>query len=456
MTLPQRLLETLSALSVPSRYCVAYSGGRDSHVLLDAMAGLRDRLPAPVAALHVDHGLQPGSGQWAGHCERVCRQLGLSLRVLSLQLEQVPGRSLEELARQARYRALARAMRSGEMLLTAHHQEDQAETVLLQLLRGAGPAGLAAMPRVTAFGPGRHLRPLLEEPAAELAAYAARRRLAWVEDPSNRETGFDRNYLRREVMPLLRQRWPALGRTLSRSARHCAEVQGLVDGFAAADLARLQDPDSGALSLPGLAALAPDRARALLRAWIRKSGFRLPDTARLERIRLEMTGAGKDRNPLVHWPGAEVRRYRERLYLMPPLPPIDRGLALAWEGTGMLQLPAGLGRLRATPGDGGLARRHWEGGRVEVRFQHQGERLRLPGRAGSRRFSHFCQQHAIPPWQRPRLPLVFIDGHLAAVADLVCCEPFAAARGEPGVQLQWQRGPWCLPAQAPESPPFST
>ncbi len=434
-----RLRETLATLPGNRRYLLAYSGGRDSCVLLHSLAGLAGRLSAELRVLHVDHRLQPASAGWARHCERVCADLGVDCEILPLGPFRQKGQSPEAQAREARYRVLAEHLGPDEVLMTAHHRDDQAETVMLQLLRGAGPAGLAAMPAVCRFGPGYLARPLLQFTRSELEAYATEHDLQWVEDPSNQDTGLDRNYLRQRVMPLLEARWPACSRTLSRSARHCAEAQALIDEKAAADMAPLVDAASRSLSSSGVAALAPPRGRAVLRRWISDNGFPLPGSARLDRVLHEMTGAARDRNPLVHWPHTEVRRYRDRLYLMPPLAHHDPDQVLGWDGVAALQLPGGLGQLRLVQGPGGLARRCWPVSGVEVRFRHAGERLRPAQRANSLSFKKLFQQHAVPPWLRSRIPLLYIDGKLAAVADLCVCQPFAAAGEEPGLRVVWDK-----------------
>jgi tRNA(Ile)-lysidine synthase len=330
-------------------------------------------------------------------------------------------------------------MGPGDILLTAHQQDDQAETVLLQLLRGAGPRGLAAMPQFAPFGPGYQARPLLEFSRRQLRVYALEHRLDWIEDASNQDIGFDRNYLRQRVLPLLRERWPALGRTLSRSAQHCAEAQGLIDELTAPDLDRLLDQKEGTISVSGLKALSPAHGRAVVRSWIGNAGFPLPDSTHLNRLIVEMTGAGVDRNPLVRWPGVEVRRYRDQLFLMPPLTPVAPGLILNWTQDSPLLLPAGLGRLTVDQGIGGIDHARWTGAGVQVRFQRPGGRLRLPGRDHSQSFKNFFQQKAIPPWQRNRIPLIFVDGELAAVADLCICTPFQHRTGRPGVRIRWER-----------------
>ena len=434
---PDRLLEILERLPEASRYLIAYSGGRDSHVLLHALSLLRDRVAVTLEAIHIDHGLQPESRVWATHCERVCLELRVPCHTVVVGILPEKGKSTEAIARTARYQAIIARMQAGDMLMTAHHQDDQAETVLLQLLRGAGPAGLAAMSEFDAFGTGHRARPLLGFSREELAAYAMEHRLKWIEDPSNRDTRFDRNYLRDEVMPAIAGRWPSLGRTLSRSARHCAEAQGLIEGMARIDLSGLLDDETGTLSVDGLCGLPGPRARAVLRAWIRGRGFELPDTARLDRILREMTGAARDRNPLVHWPGVEVRRYRQRLHLLQPQGALAPDLEIDWDLRRPLELPAGLGVLHLKMQPACLPQGHHHMGRV--RFRPRGERVKPAGKPGSQSFKNFFQQRAVPPWERGRIPLLYLDGELAAVADLCVCEPSSQGWVPGLMRLVWKR-----------------
>ncbi len=452
----QRLLEIVSTFPKASCWWVAYSGGLDSQVLLHALAALRSHaVIPPIRALHVHHGLQPEADAWAEQCRRYCEQQEIPLRVLPVTVAPARGESLEAVAREQRYRAFAEQMGAGDLLLTAHHQDDQAETVLLQLLRGSGLAGLAAMPACAAFGPGHHVRPLLGFARTQLAEYARAEGLSWVEDPSNRNRAFDRNYLRQEVIPLLARRWPSLGRTVSRTARHCAEAQRLIDGLAATDLAQL--PRKGnRLEVAGLAALPAPRARAVLRAWIRDCGLPLPDAAHLDRVLGEVVTARPDRNPVVRWPGAELRRFRGRLWLSPPLPAFDPAAVLEWDGEAPLELPAGLGRLCVESGGGGIAQQAWRDGKIRVHYRAGGERCRPVGQDMTRSLKKLFQERGIPPWLRERVPLITIDGELAAVGDLWLCRPFQAAAGEASVILRWERRPDGLLQAEEEIPPFNT
>jgi tRNA(Ile)-lysidine synthase len=419
---------------------VALSGGLDSQVLLHLLSQLRSEYSAELHVVHVNHGLQADADQWATACEERCRELQIPITSLSVDVAPAQGESLEAVARQERYGAIASRMGEGDILFTAHHQDDQAETLLLQLLRGSGPSGLAAMPYISTFGPGFHARPLLEFPRDELREYALAQGLGWVEDQSNQDTSFDRNYLRQRVIPLMRERWPSLGRTLSRSARHCAEAHGLIDSLAQEDLARISEPEEEGLPISELKPLPAPRIRALLRTWIREQGFPLPDTVRLDRVLSEVIPAAEDRSPEVQWPGTMVRRFQDRLYLVSPQQPLDPDTVLEWDGESPLELPAGLGVLSVEQGTEGISRATWSSAAsIQVHFRGGGERCCPAGQSGSRSLKKLFQERGVPPWRRERMPLISVDGELAAVGDISICEPFAAREGEPAVQLRWDR-----------------
>ncbi|WP_051301999.1 tRNA lysidine(34) synthetase TilS [Sedimenticola selenatireducens] len=433
---PDHLLNTLSKFSLPTGYLIGFSGGMDSHVLLYAMVVLGERLPAPLRAIHVDHGLQSQSTTWAGHCQSVCRKLNIPLETFSLQLKPIKGESLEAVAREARYGVLAREIRPGEMLLTAHHQDDQAETLLLQLLRGAGLSGLAAMPELTRFDKGIHARPLLDSTRNELTRYATDVGLHWIEDASNQDIEFDRNYLRHQVVPLLKARWPAMSRTLSRSAGHCAEADRLIEALLSRELEQIHDPADGTLCVSLLNALPAGQLAALLRLWIGRSGYALPGSAILERIITEVLGSRLDGNPLVSWRGAEIRRYRDRLYLMSPLPSFDPCHSLVWRGESELSLPAGLGTLRFQDNQG-VAGVSPEPGRYRIRFRQGGETCRPLGRGINKKIKHLLQEAGVLPWMRERVPLLEVDGEIAEIIGVCRCEPDGQAPIFRHLKITW-------------------
>lgn len=421
--------------------CVAVSGGVDSVALLHAAARLASGAPSLcLRALHVDHGLQAASGEWAGACGTLCAALGVPLEVLRLELAPAPGASVESEARAARYDALAGALQAGELLLTAHHADDQLETVLLQLLRGAGVRGLAAMPRAAPLGAGSHLRPLLDVERRALEAYAHDAGLSWVEDPMNIEARFDRAFLRQKVLPVLRGRWPAAATTVGRTARHLAQAQELLDALAAKDAdGRLE---GGRLEIAALSGLSRPRQVNLLRWWIASRGLGMPSAARLEAILDDLVPARRDAQPLVSWPDGEVRRYRGRLYGMRPLgPPPPAG----WHGcvvpTETIELPCGLGSLALEPATGQGIATDALSGRLEVSFRSGGESLRPAGRDSARALANLFQEAGVVPWMRSRVPLLRDTGRVVAVAGLWIAEGYAARDGQPGAVPRWRRGP---------------
>ncbi len=437
---PEYLWSRLQSWGTPGRYLVAYSGGGDSQALLAALAALRPRLGAPLAAMHVCHGLEVGAGAWIEHCGRCCGQLDVPLTLLEVVVDPQRGESLEAVARIRRYRALARSMRAGDLLLTAHHQEDQAETLLLQLLRGSGVGGLAAMPGLAPFPPGLLGRPLLGVRRAELRRYAEASGLDWVEDPSNQDLGRDRNFLRHRVLPRIAERWPAWSQTLARSAGHCAEAKGLIEALARGSLEGCRGALPWTLSIPSLAALEVALRRAVLRQWILDQGLPPPDARHLERILGEVMGAAGDRNPLVAWPGCEIRRYRHQLFALSPLPAPPRGV-LDWTGE-RLTLPAGLGEIRALPVEGpGVAPRLWQQASRRVTFGAGELCCRPRGQDHHRSLKKLYQGQGVPAWLRPYLPLVLLDAELVAIGDGWSCEgPWSTPRG--GIALSWVGHPW--------------
>lgn len=433
---PADLAARLSALPDVRRLRVAYSGGRDSHVLLHALARLRAELP-PLEAVHVDHGLQADSPAWARHCAAVCAALDVPLVSLQVAAHPRAGESPEAAARRARYAALAERMMPGDCLLTAHHQDDQAETLLLQLLRGGGPHGLAAMAELSAFAGGWHARPLLGVAGEELQRYAEAEALRWIEDPSNADPTFDRNYLRHAVMPRLEARWPAAARILARGARHQAEAAQLLDEVASQDLA-LCRADGHSLHISALIGLSPARRRNVLRYWLKSRGYPPPDSVRLAQIEETLLQARPDRMPAVHWPGVAVRRYRDRLFALPPRPAVDSALRLPWDMTTLLPLPDGTTLSAVAVCGAGVKAALCRQQAVTVRYRQGGEHCRPGPRAAERTLKHLLQEAGVPPWERERLPLIFVGDRLAAVADYWVCAPCGADGDEPGLRIAWQ------------------
>lgn len=419
---------------------VALSGGADSAGLLIAVSSLgRSFRGLRLRAVHIDHGLQPAAHGFRQVCAALCTELGIPLEVIAATVQTASGASVEAAARDARYAALQAELRPGECLLTAHHARDQAETLLLQALRGSGLKGLSAMPMCRPFGRGWHLRPVLEVPQAELLEFGARSSAASIPDPMNEDLRFDRNYLRRQVWPLIEARWPGSAAALSRTARHAAEAQQLLDRAAAVHVSRLRDGE--ALSVPGLRALPSSERINVLRFWLSESGVEPPSTARLTEALRQILDAQGDHLPAIVWGERSLRRYRQRVFITDAQPPRLEG-ARSWrvESGSRIDLGPNLGTLCWVVQSGGLDAACLPDSLI-VRRREGGESLRPAPKAKTQTVQHLCQSYGVLPWMRDALPLVFADHDLIAVADLWLDAPRRAGLKSPGLEIRWDEAP---------------
>ena len=421
--LPDHLANELAALP-PGPLCVGYSGGLDSLALLHALASLPEARARGLGAIHVDHGLHADSADWALHCQATAASLQLPLRIVRVAVPRERREGLEAAARAARLDAFRRHLPAGATLVLAHHADDQTETVLLKLLRGAGPEGLRGMRKWRPLGEHALWRPLLALPRTVLQAYANAQALQWIDDPSNADLRHARNFLRHTVLPGLRARWPRLDVAIGHVARWQAAAAEQLDRDTAAALAQLQGLDPATLDWAGWLALGDALRPLTLRAWLRGLDLPAPEHVHIDQLERQLRGAQDDRNPCVGWAGAELRRYRDRLYALAPQSPPPQDWEQAWDGTGTLDLPPGCGRLSlsATP-QAPLA--------LTVRLRRGGERLRPQTHAHTRELRDLLQQAGVPPWLRGRLPLVYAGGELLAVADLWQTDTAEALFGGP-------------------------
>jgi tRNA(Ile)-lysidine synthase len=422
------------------RCCVAFSGGVDSTALLHGLCQLREGLELTLRAVHVNHHLQPAADEWAAHCRKMAARLSVSLDIVDVRVRPARGESLEAAARTARYTALAAQLVPGEHVITAHHREDQLETILLRLVRGAGVAGLGGMPEVAPLGAGLLLRPLLGVERPALVAYCRAAQLPWIDDSSNADLRFDRNFLRARVIPALRERWPAVADCVARSGAHLAEARVLLDERAHEDLALARDGDG--LQVAVLRGLAPARVRNLLRFWIEGTGSPLPSSAVLDQMVTQMLEARRDATPLVVLGDRQVRRYRDVLYLCetPPAVPADV-LSWPWREQPELVLPAGLGRLRLRNARDDETALDLPAGPLTIAWRGSGLKLRVAPRGSRRTLRNLYQERGIVPWMRPLLPLVFAGDMLVAVGDLWIDARLRRSEGKRGITLEWLDAP---------------
>lgn len=423
---PEWLTRKLTALvpAFPSAsLCVALSGGLDSVVLLTSLA-VHQRKRTKLRAIHVHHGLHANADKWTEHCVTVAERLSVPLQTVRIKVARSRGTSLEAAAREARYEALANALTPGEYLLTAHHEDDQLETVLLQLMRGAGIAGLAAMPESTPFAQGMLVRPLLTRSRAELEAWAKANELTWVDDDTNANEEFDRNYLRHRVLPLIRTRWPGASRAVSRSARHAAEAKRLLDALARADVERASN--GAALSVQSLRALAPDRRRNAVRYWIARAGHPLPDTSRLDEITTTLLAARDDANPSVAWNGTRIHRHADHLSLgnksesdapLSATTAQNEELTWNWRASARIPLIGTSGELSLEADPHGPVDAEKLADVLTIRNRKGGERIRPKQGGRTKTLKSLLQESKTPLADRATLPLIYANETLIAIAD---------------------------------------
>lgn len=433
--------ENLSAFlhTIPNhkRFLIAYSGGLDSHVLLHLMASLGREAGYSMRAVYVNHNIQPESRSWAVHCRDVCRALDVELEVLDVDASEPGKESPESWARHKRYAAIENVLAEGDVLLTAHHRDDQLETFLLRLLRGAGVLGLTSMRAVRRLGNGLHARPLLNYSRVQLLAYAGQNGLEWIEDPSNADKGLDRNYLRHEVIPAVRYRWPSVALPVVRTIDTLEETQELLDDLACQDLLICGAEGPGILYVERVKLLSAPRQKNMLRYWCRMLGLPPPDSRRLSQILTGVIGARHHSKARVGWKGAELRRHGQHLHLGAPLGEFDRSAIRVWDFTGPCRLEDGELSAVADRGNG-LKQQVCTGARVEVRYRAGGEKIRLPGRTCTHKLKKLFQEAGTPPWLRERTPLIYVNDKLAMVAGLWTNADFAAEGDESSWTVIWK------------------
>jgi tRNA(Ile)-lysidine synthase len=424
------LLERLNRLPIPHRYWIGFSGGADSTALLQALHENSDRLQAPLHAVHFDHGLQGEAGNWCAHCRAFCREKRIPFHTEQLEINQQTRSSLEEEARNSRYLAVARILGENEMYLTAHHAEDQAETLFLNLMRGSGIEGLAGIPALRNLGEGWVARPLLDIHRQELVEFLQERNINWLEDPSNEDTVFDRNYLRRELFPLLEKRWPGISKRLARTARNARVSSGALAAFIeqqSGDLLR----DRTRMPVPGLLKFDTEMQSLVLRQWLRKHEVPVLPETRIREFLQQLSDAQPDNQAEVQWEDWMIKRYRHDLWLhrRRPYPACQEktwreGMSIdLGPDTGIYHL---LGQKTNLPED-------WRVGSRDA-----GDRLRPLETGPSRKLKHFFQTASVPPWLRLGIPVLYWDDEPVALGDWAIGHRLQWWLTENDLELEWK------------------
>ena len=417
-----------------SQLCVGLSGGRDSVVLLHLLALARESWAITLSAIHINHQISPHAERWVDFCAALCAQHGVALQVERVVVAR--GRGVEAGAREARYAAYAR-VQAGAIAL-AHHRDDQAETVLLQALRGAGLKGISAMPLAKSLGGDKQIiRPLLDVAPEVLADYAAVNGLSWIHDESNDDVRFTRNYLRHEVMPRLRECLPQSAASLLRLAQHAADAQCLLD-----DLARLDQASVVAgerLQLSRLLALSAPRAKNLLRYFFSSASIPVPNTVQLNEIVQQLGARQADDRTEITWANWTLRCFRDEVYLQPAARQPPLAWQITWRGEAELILPRPCGTLRFEPSVGtGIAQTRMVGKQVSIRLRRGGEKFRVASSRPRRALKNLLQEAKLPPWRRETLPLLFCEETLVWAPGIGIDMEFVARADEPGWVIAWQ------------------
>lgn len=422
---------------------VALSGGIDSIVLLRLASIYANERHLKCIAVHVNHGLSQHAFDWEGVCQAHCDFLSIDLYIERVQLTVTAQDSLEEVARKARYQVLDKHMQANSLLLTGQHQDDQVETFFLALKRGSGPAGLSSMPSITPLSNGYKCRPLLTVSRSDIEQYAQDNELKWVEDESNKDTRFDRNFLRHEIVPNLVQRWPSFASSVSRSAQLCAEQESLLSELLQPKLMAFQNTYQG-ISISQLNSESELARNMLLRLWLKQFAIPLPSQVQLWVLWNEVAKAKEDANPQLELGTIQLRRFQDNLYCLPQYQDLS-----TWkkELSDALDLPDDLGRLIFSKGvekresnnkvdhQSLSLRAPTQDEKIEVRFNILGLTAHPEARERSRKMKKLYQEYGIPSWQRSRLPMIFYNEELAAIAGLFVCRTFSGKECE----LIWKK-----------------
>lgn len=415
-------------LPAGSKLLLGLSGGMDSVVLLHILHRLAPQLDFTLSAIHVHHGISPNADAWARFCAELCSRYGIPLKIKHVDIAPLKeAHGIEASARKLRHAAFAE--NACRYLALAHHADDQAETLMLQLLRGAGLRGVSAMPFMREQGGQLLLRPMLECSRSELHAYARQHALQWMEDESNADDRYPRNFLRHRLFPLLAERFPAWRDTLGRSAQHFAEAAGILDEVALADGAGEQ-----LLAVAKLETLSYTRGKNLLRHYLHRQGAPMPQEAQMDDMLRQLTSARDNADVCVNFGGWQVRRYRGLIHVMQALPAFDPTLHLDWNGEATLYWPPLQRELHFTAATGqGISLTRLSRGRITLRLRSGGETLRPHPLAARRSMKNLLQAHGVPPWQRERLPLLFCGDELVCVVGVAVATAFRAQEGERSV-----------------------
>ncbi len=429
------LFNAIQSYSITNTVWVAFSGGIDSSVLLHALIKIKSRLTNRIGAIHVNHKLNKDSDEWQTHCKNICRDNDIEFKAYEVAEKPEKNESIEAWARSIRYQAFSEVCCDDDLVLTAQHQDDQAETILLQLLRGAGPKGLSAMPKLMHKHNYYLGRPFLAFEKYELEAYAKNNNIQWVNDTSNVDTRFDRNYLRNSIFPSIKKRWPAAVKTLNRSSVHIGELVDQLNQKTQIDLNSIISSDCDVINIDGLKKFSYSEQKHLIRTWIDNNNYILPSEAILEQILKNVINCEEDKMPLVRWQNVDVRRYKNKLYIMESLGEINN-FETDWNIMNSIELD--YGSLTASLEIGkGIKTQLINNNNVQIKFRKGGETIRPFKRNNKHELKKLLQEAEVLPWVRDKIPLIYINNELVLVSGFWVSNEYACLPEEKGWDISW-------------------
>lgn len=430
------LLQRLEKSNLVRNYYVAYSGGMDSHVLLHSLVSIKDDLNCNIIAIHINHNLHDDAHLWADHCEAVCTDLGIELIRKEITSDCPKGESLEAWARDKRYEFFSAIVSNNDVLLTAQHKNDQAETLLLQMFRGAGVKGLSSMPAMKKFNNAFHARPLLDFTRDELKLYAQTFNLVWVEDESNENTSYNRNFIRHSLFPVINEKWPQASDTLVRVARHLAETNELMDDLAMIDLDSCREVNPKQLKVSKLKGLSLKRQKNVLRHWLYLNEVNMPSTIKLKHIIHDVIESSQDAQPELKIDKVMLRRYKDILMITDQVIPEKINNKISWDLNENCKL--NLGELSAKKVKGeGIHSAVCKDNKLEVRFRNGGERICPAGNNQHKELKKILQDEQILPWLRDTIPLLYLNDELVSIAGFCNEQAYSAKKDQEGWKIEW-------------------
>ncbi|MDC0186050.1 tRNA lysidine(34) synthetase TilS [Gammaproteobacteria bacterium] len=421
---------------LPNKFCIAFSGGMDSTVLLHVMKNIIDE-KSQIRAIHINHNIVDNSKVWTKTCKSICKNFGIDIEIISLEVTH-NGYGLEAAARDERYKKLKEKLYENEYLLTAHHEEDQMETVFLRMARGTGLDGLQGINEKYSFGEGIIFRPMLEVSKTSVMDYAKEHQLKWVEDSSNQDTHFDRNFLRKKIIPQFRERWPSIASSVSRLSQLSAQNIKILNQIAEEDIGPIANMNE--LPLAKLLDKSFERANNMLRYIILANGMSIPSMKTLQDGLKEMLDPETDKS-VIAWKDYCIRKYKNHLYFLSnsDLEPNKVDVRIPWEIGKTVNLGENIGSIEATfiHGDG-LSIEKCEN-KLTISYRQGGELIKPIGHRINKSLKNLFQENQILPWMRDKIPLIYYQDELVSVADLWFNQNYVASQNEAGFVVNWHK-----------------